>query len=281
MYKNDFVAVVKENGKILRENGNTVYLPFGCEYSILLKNLRSRKAVVKVSIDGQDVLNGSRLIVNPNSELELERFLEDMDKGNRFKFIQKTSKIQEHRGDKVDDGIIRIEFQYEAEVLQRPLVDWTYMNNEPLTTFPNHKYYGTPISCNYDNSSANYGINPTMYASMNVSNATPRRIQISADSTTDGLISGEGKVKLDSIQPLQDEGITVKGSESTQQFKVGSVGILENESHVITLMLKGHKADGSEIIEPLTVKTKKICPTCGEQNKSTNKYCADCGTFLN
>lgn len=276
MFKKDFVAVVKCNSKILREKDGIIEMPFGCEYSILLKNLRSRKAVVKISIDGQDVLNSQRLIVNGNSELELERFLESMDKGNKFKFIQKTSKIQEHRGDKVDDGIIRIEFQYEAEVIKQPLVTWDYPWYKPFPLYRGNDYNSTTISRNYNHSYDDSGIYSTMNANMSVSNVTEKPF-----ASSSGTCAGEGKVKLDSLQPLAEEGITVKGSESSQQFKVGSIGTLETESHVITLMLKSHKADGSEIIEPLTVKSKKICPTCGEQNKSTNKYCADCGTFLN
>ena len=114
MYKKDFICVIKINdGKILREHNNIIHLPFGSEYNICLKNLRNEKALVSVEIDGADVLNGSKLIVNGNSTINLERFLEDLDKGNRFKFIEKTEKISEYRGDKVEDGIIRIEFQFE------------------------------------------------------------------------------------------------------------------------------------------------------------------------
>ncbi len=44
MYKQNFVVVVKCNGKILREqDSDVVYLPFGAEYSILLKNKDSRR----------------------------------------------------------------------------------------------------------------------------------------------------------------------------------------------------------------------------------------------
>ena len=39
MYHKKLVASIRTNGKILREFKDTVYLPFGSEYSILLKNL--------------------------------------------------------------------------------------------------------------------------------------------------------------------------------------------------------------------------------------------------
>ena len=41
MYNNKLVAAIKSNGKVLREFGEEVYIPFGSEYSILIKNLHS------------------------------------------------------------------------------------------------------------------------------------------------------------------------------------------------------------------------------------------------
>lgn len=116
MFKKDLVVAVKVNGQIMREKGdehNEIHLPFGCEYSLLFKNLRSERVAVRVEIDGQEVIKDGRIVVPGNTEVELERFVEQLDKGNKFKFIQKTSQIQQYRGDRIDDGIVRIEFQYE------------------------------------------------------------------------------------------------------------------------------------------------------------------------
>jgi len=44
----------------LRENKDEVNIGFGQEYSIYLKNLDSKKAIVKISVDGTDVLNGNQ-----------------------------------------------------------------------------------------------------------------------------------------------------------------------------------------------------------------------------
>ena len=113
VYQQKLVAVIKYNGKILREKDNSlVYLPFNSEYEILIKNLESRDCVVNISIDGQDVLDKQQLIVRANSSCSLEGFLKDNKVTNRFKFIQKTSKIQDYRGDKIDDGLIRIEYKF-------------------------------------------------------------------------------------------------------------------------------------------------------------------------
>ncbi len=114
VYNEKLVVSIKSNGKILREYKDIVYLPFGSEYSILIKNLNSNRAVVSVSVDGEDAIDGSRLVIDPNSTHELEGFLINDTVRNKFKFIEKTDKISSYRGDKIDDGIVRVEYQFEA-----------------------------------------------------------------------------------------------------------------------------------------------------------------------
>ena len=41
MYLNKVAVAIKSNGKVLREQGDNVYIPFGSEYSIQVKNLNS------------------------------------------------------------------------------------------------------------------------------------------------------------------------------------------------------------------------------------------------
>ena len=120
MYENKMVATIKANGKICREFGEKVYIPFGQEYSILLKNLNSVRSQVRISIDDKDVLNGSSLVLDANSSLELERYLVNNDRGNRFKIVERTSSIDDHLGVGIADGIVRVEFQYE-----RVLCHWS------------------------------------------------------------------------------------------------------------------------------------------------------------
>ena len=95
MYNNQFAACVKVGGKVLRETSGTVSIPFGAEYSVQLKNLKSVRMLVKVSVDGTDATDGTWFIVNPNSSIELERYIRNgnWDKGNRFKFIESPQRL--------------------------------------------------------------------------------------------------------------------------------------------------------------------------------------------
>jgi hypothetical protein len=60
VYTNNFIAVVKHKGRIMRDTNGVVRLPFGSEYSVLLKNKDSKTAVVRIEIDGEDVMSGHR-----------------------------------------------------------------------------------------------------------------------------------------------------------------------------------------------------------------------------
>jgi hypothetical protein len=271
-YNQKFVAVVKSNGKILREHDDTVSLPFGSEYSILLKNLNSKKALVKIDIDGKSI--GSDLVVEGNSSVEVERFLENLNRGNKFRFIQKTQEIINHRGDKIDDGLVRIEVKYEAD---KPIhvdeyhhyhYDWYY-----------HPYFIKPWP---------YTVaNPNVFCSsvtndVNVGSSTGTITSGNSTFTCSNSM-GSDKIKtsyMNSVNlPLKDEGITVKGSESNQEFYASWIGTLEENSIVIILKLRGYKGS-FRVQNPVTVKTKLICSTCGRHNPSQYKYCHNCGTYL-
>ena len=292
VYKERFIAVVKCQGKNLREHGEVVTLPFGSEYSLLLKNLESRPASVSINIDGTDVLGGNTIIIKPNSETEIERFIESLSEGNRFKFIQKTKEIQDHRGDKVDDGLIRVEFQYEKEKPVRKEVIHDHHHHHDYHWHQHHNCHWCghwPCEC------PPYKIHWTNNSSMSdfniSSNLSSHKMSKSVRSRgmSNSMDSGEvptaavyhssliGEVAM----PLEDEGITVKGSISDQKFVYGDIGILETQKHTIILRLRGTKSNGVTMVKkPLTTKTKVTCPTCGKRSSSSSKFCNNCGTSL-
>ena len=150
MYNEKMVVVVKSDGKIVREVGNSVYLPFGSEYSIYLKNLSSKRAVASITIDGQDVLNGDMIIVNGNDTFELEGFMDNcgLSVRNKFKFIEKTQEISDYRGDKIEDGLIVVKYRFEKECPVYRGYIWhntnkyepTYYNDDKLLTSCSTQY---------------------------------------------------------------------------------------------------------------------------------------------
>ena len=284
-YKDQFVVEVKADGQILRVRDGSVYLPFGCEYSILLKNLNSRKASVKVSIDNEDVLDGSSLILDPLVTHELQGFLRGTTAKNRFRFIQKTEEIQKHRGDKVGDGLVRVEFAFEKP---RPEPIIKKVITEVEEHHHHHTYWPKPYTW-YDGSGWQYisNYNDTVkYTSPNISSSGEDQSVFMNQVQSRGMTN----IVQDSLgvqasftannAPNVDEGITVKGNEIYEQYMYGMIGELEQPS-VIVISLKGmQQGPGVVVQDPITVKTKLECSSCGLKSKSSFKFCPNCGTFL-
>lgn len=298
MYSNRYIASLKVGGKILRETNGTVSLPFGSEYGVLLKNLNSRHAMVKVTVDGQDATDGTKLILPANGSIELERFIKNgnLKSGNRFKFIERTSKIEDHRGIKEDDGLIRVEFWAEKEVVDVPVVRHHYYNEY----HPRYHYYypywpyqqHPQIWCQTTGTSGlggqynvSYGSTGDLQNQMMAMNCSQGSASSGRASRSLGPQASSGKsiLRTQNFQMSEDSaneaGITVPGSKSDQQFQSSYGFQTESNSHVIVLQLKGFVGD-KPVITPVTVDRKPVCPTCGTTNKPQNKFCKECGMGL-
>jgi len=262
VYKENLVCVVKCNGQILREKDDLVSLPFGSEYSILLKNLNSRNASIKISIDGKDVLDDKSLIIRANSETELKGFLDSHSVKNSFKFIQKTKEIKDYRGDRIDDGIIRIEYAFEKRVNEEITFSRRYIQGPYY--YPHH--FGP--SYIYNNSGDSYTAADTLLKSDGNTGDYEPKMRV-YNSSLVGEVS----------EPSLDEGITVKGSQISQNFNYTCIGELDS-SQVIIIRLRGKKINGSKVKKPITVKTKLRCSSCGKKSKSSSIFCSKCGTIL-
>jgi hypothetical protein len=303
MYNNKLVASLKANGKILREFKDTVYIPFGSEYSFLIKNLHTTRALINIFIDGDNVVPGG-LVLDAGKEIDLERYVRNgnLTEGNRFKFIERTAGIEQHRGVKLEDGLVRIEFQFEAAVQVRTPVVWTttnlvqdhYYNGLKVGTSSNPLRNGWLTASGATFGGAGGGTNT--HGVYNVGG-----IARSADMSK-GQFTGEVAtaavnqyLKDNNIKPTSsdicydscatmdlhnDAGITVSGSKSTQSFSTTYMGAMDPEKHSIVLKLLGETPDNRPVLKPVTVRAKPKCTTCGRQNKAHAKFCVECGTAL-
>jgi hypothetical protein len=286
MYGNKLACAIKVNGKVLREFKDTVYIPFRSEYSILVKNLEGRRAVVNVYIDGDNAVPGG-LVLNANQEVELERKIVNgnLREGNRFKFIERTENIENGpRGIKLEDGLIRIEHQFERPPMQiTQLPDWQQKQIWDGIKFGGVS--GATGSLYSANMPTTYNVNGVMRG-VDFSKGEDTR-RISAQATTATLnsmgISSSGEVH-DGMATMDcsfnDVGITVPGSKSSQTFQTAYVGQLETDKHTMVIKLMGDLGNNKPVVKAVTVKAKPKCTTCGKHNKATAKFCAECGTAL-
>jgi hypothetical protein len=312
MFQDKLVTAVKHNGRVLREQGDTVFMPFGCEYTLFFKNLNSVRALVRVSVDGTDATAGTSLIVPANGTVELERFLiaGQMDRGHKFKFIERTQKIEDGpRGIQAEDGLIRVEFEFEREAakIREEIVTRTYINDYWHRTYPrwpevwcstgvlrgmsgslqNSVQSSTTFAANASEKatftatsgegmtlSANASAGPSQ-AFTNQVNAAYNPESIQEDFFFPAAAGGKGS----KVESFNAPGITVPGSISEQKFTPGQWFPTDGQKHVMVLKIMGKI--GETVVEaPVTVKTKVTCPTCGTENKFGTKFCAECGTSL-
>jgi hypothetical protein len=275
MYAKKLIASLKANGKILREFKDTVYIPFGSEYSILLKNIDTRRVIVNVYIDG-DNMTPNGFVLYGGQEVDLERSIKNnnLNEGNRFKFIERTGSIEKHRGIKLEDGLIRVEYQFE-----KIQPNW-YCN---ATTWHNNTANYNP---NWHNNTATY--NPNILRGTTISQGlgcvssttTMGIVQNSVISQHHPLNATYSSTATVTTASLNDVGITVPGSVSNQKFSTASWFATEVEKHSIVIKLLGETPDNKPITQAVTVKNKPKCVTCGKQNKATAKFCTECGTGL-
>jgi hypothetical protein len=200
MFQNQFVVSIRnENGEILRESRDKeVFLPFNSHYSLLLKNNNNRKAVAEIFIDGTKVLGKHKIIIDPHSSVNLERFCIDGDlsSGNKFKFVKANhSDVQDPTSS--ENGIIKVVFTLEKE-----------------SSIKFKKF----IDTGDDLKSCKKSYSPN------------RSLFDFADCFCENIENPEFDT--------DEVGATVEGSASLQTFKYASIGELEKHSTIINLKLK-------------------------------------------
>jgi hypothetical protein len=307
MYKKNLVAAIRVNGKVLRESNDRVQLPFGSEYSILLKNLDTVRQQVNIQIDGKE--SSGWIVLNPGEKQNLERFpRNNLSEGNRFKFIERTEAVENHRGIAAEDGLVRIEFKREI-VDPPPVQTWTINSNDASinNALGSQRIPGTGIrsgtgaasvvtdmwkygnSNSYPCSSFDPSATVTRSGACGQSvNSSPRATYAQGNQSYSGTATMDWNGPLLNAQAvyfdkqvipnLNDTGITVDGSLSDQQF-TSVQGFDTEDPQVLILHLVGRQGD-APIQVARTVRIKVVCPTCGLKNRSLVKFCSQCGTNL-
>jgi len=262
-FQERFVVAIKDGqGRVLREvpgagdKRDTVLLPFGAEYSVFLKNLGTTRAVVVVKIDGKDTLDGNSLVIDPGTDFDLQGFMEKDTVRYRFKTAQKTKEVVEHRGDSVEDGLVQVTFAFE-ELILAPKI--TYRSALPV-----HRRVVTET---WEESDCRLYSNDT---------EAPGVQEYSLCCAAGGDTVNANFVSQ--VQPLQDEVVTVAGSEVHQQLNRTTVGVL-GQRHTIVLKLRGLVGE-SPVSAAVTTRTKTTCPVCGTKSKSGVNFCPKCGNNL-
>jgi len=247
-YNNKFVVSVLINGKPVRElnvnDKRTATVPFGSEYKIRLKNNNKKaRALATVSIDGTDVLCGKSIILGPKEWVDLERFVDNKDSGNKFKFIsleqgEQTGEIQDPSS--LDNGKIVVEFQKEKVKEEKLEPILTISGDHGFTT--SHRslrskgLLGASLSRpgSYDTLIATNCAVDSVVGTAFASCTTDTALFNSVDHTT--FTSNAAEITK------EEKGATVEGSTSNQKFEEGESFPVERNKTVLEIFLKGPAA---------------------------------------
>lgn len=287
MYSNKLVCSVKVGRKILREkvqnNESAVFIPFGSEYSLLLKNLGGQNAVTHIEIDGRKVSQNG-FYIKAGQTADIERFVENLIEGRRFKFIEKTEEISDFRGDKVDDGMIRVTWQFEKPLPEVKEIYYDYKHEH------DHYHRFHPWGCRCPICYPYYWYGPITYGrnTIPLQNITYTKCADNITLTNSGGGTQSSSCFSSSIGQANNllrnadlaPGITVEGSKSNQQFGTAYARELESNVHSIIIILKGYHGKNNPVVEPVLVHEKLQCPTCGKKWNTNFEFCANCGTAL-
>jgi len=264
MYSNGHVVAVQVNGKTVNDSNGKVLLPFGVEYSLMLKNRNDRKAVARVYIDGDEVTKTGKLILEANSSLNLERYIEDMDNGAKFKFVPLSHQDVDDKGDS-EKGWIEVRFQL-VKPPQMPVIiheDHIYHehhHHHDSWEYPIYKgpfYYGNSIWC-----SANGG---NITATLNSGGTGNLKADATSINYSSNAILGSNF--------SQEAGATIRGNNSNQKFSYSYVGELESIETVIRFQLVG--TSDKKVASHYT---KTHCNQCGKRYETNDNFCSKCGT---
>jgi len=290
-YRGGFVVNLIRNGKVIEGENGTVAIPFGTEYKLRLRNKNTRDAVAKVIIDGRDATSAGDLIIHAGEDTEIERFIDSIRSGNRFKFIP-VENMSENEKNNHSNGIIEVKFRLKKEVTERIIY------HEPIVE--EHHYYRYPkkriIWHDYSEPYQSYPYYPLTYSSSNKITAKCFNPNVSfSDSSNTAYTCSAGNVNYCStdrttfkdclINDISDveTGKTVEGGHSSQLFEYSYLGELETKETVIKLKIVGYK-DGVFPVENCQGLKYKWCSRCGSQiiieKDLVPKFCEQCGGKL-
>lgn len=237
---NNFNLWIIVNGNEQRIVNDTVYIPFGTEYAIRVRNNNDVRAQFGLEIDGLE--NPDRFVIGPHETVTIERFLEgNLKNGSRFKFVSENNAAVQNPGSS-QNGKIRVKFWKELIPLAPTPTHWGYKRSRPWI-------WTSDDSIRYSTTST-----------------TPFLMNASANSVVDAYADSVfGSCVNDS-----QIGATIEGSKSNQEFTTVSRFPVEFVPTVLELTLRG--------ATPAEINSKvKYCSQCGTKTTKNANYCSSCG----
>ena len=284
MYSNKFVVSVLVNGQVLPEESNGVTkIPFGSEYVIRLRNKHNRRCAAEILVDGQSATKAGRIVVNANDYADVERNVYSQYCGNKFKFVSSETPMAEEAGksnlSEYVSGLIEVKFYLEKEYVKKELIVEKHYHHNHYNNYP----YNQPTWLNYP-----IGGNGIVYGTNTGGMSCGSPVgDVVCDSAVfaSNCNSFEGpNIRKASVE---DKGVTVDGSHSSQSFGTTYVD-LESDCTSVKIQLKGFRKETGptqlDLFKEAVIRGEemliKFCTSCGSKIIKKDKFCSNCGNKL-
>lgn len=252
-YSDRFVMCILVDGKPLRELANGVVpIKFGTQYSIRLRNKNNRRAVAKITVDGETV-SGGGIIVPAYDYVDIHR---RTDKDVAFKFVELDSPEAVDAGkngpnpDKVK-GTIQVSFFLERK--PEPKVNEIHHWYPIYPKYNSWPTWGTPFLGSSGLSTGSIGSSLGSNSLRGMTNDTnSNSINVSCSAK---LYSSDIGHAL-TASNLND-GCTVDGGSTGQQFYTSYIDT-EYQSVTLTLFLQGYTVAAPRKIKKAVVVDKQL-----------------------
>jgi hypothetical protein len=273
MFKEKIAIAIKSKiNKPLPELNNKFQIPNNSTFSIYLKNMNEETAYINVYVNNKKVTS-TRIELKTKESIDIHKYQDSM---HSFKFIVKDLDLQMNRENQPEDGLIRIEVDFEKKELSL---------TDKMKKIIDNPYYKP------------YDINRDIGRDKNVfTNPYKESIYFSEDDT---IKSGgfkdincdmqnmvfKSNTELDKYEDFGIEnkvntnkpGLIVPGKISNKEDEFTTTGKKYEVSRSVTIILELEENDlnlDGEIFG------KKKCPSCKKKFKKNYLYCPYDGTFL-
>jgi len=282
MYSNGFAFAIKCCGRplseFIHEGGNAVYLPFGSDFELFLKNKHSKRAVVEMLVNGSKVYENGDLIIPGKSQITIEAFQPSQ---KRLRFDREGCIGDYSPGDR-DNGLVEISFRLEEHMPFYTTTNrWDWFPPQEIHHHQWHEKYDYYYPTIFTGNDTSYHCFSSNLSGEHVSQPQVKGRGMSIGGSC--KISTTAAPSFTSPAPSIDleKGVVVEGSHSNQSTEEVSVGPLCSSSTTFRIRLLGNK-EGETIKKAVTTKDTryKHCSSCGERHKKIDNFCSDCGNKL-
>ena len=275
VYSNHFVVCLLINNEVQQEKNNgTIVIPFNSEYTLRFRNKHSRRAVVQIYIDNENV-SGGGYIIDAHGSIDIKRH-SDVDRAFKFVSLDSADAIEQGKNGPNEDkvkGTIEARFFLEKEKPAVPVANYHY----------HHYHYSNNL---FPTLEKKYGWNPNPQVTLGgtigcgggscCSNAPiPRGCGFSSEDY--GPVEKEVLTSGGLNLPTKD-GCTVEGESTGQKFFSIKFDA-EKEYTSVKIFLQGYQystGNQDNARELFSV----YCDRCGTKARKRAKFCAKCGHYL-